>query len=128
MKPIDLLKMQSGSRFDDVKEDVDALEKTREILDAMKRDCSEPGFDNDFEIFVREPILVPDTIECPTLLIHDPCDPNAPLQHVDWAMQCIPNAEYLDVHTAGHLVWAGPDADLMQSRRMEFLRENGTGC
>jgi hypothetical protein len=39
-------------------------------------------------------------------------------------MQRMPQAEWRDVHTAGHLIWLGPDAERVREKRLEFLREH----
>ena len=69
-------------------------------------------------------MLHPGAIECPTLLIHDPFDPVAPIDHANWVADCIPQAERCLVHAGGHFVWIGKDAVEMHRRRVVFLRQN----
>ncbi len=123
-KPIDHLKQSAGQRYPDVEHDSEALEFCRLLLDAM-RDClnEQPGgFENDFAVLLSEPGIEEMTVDCPALLVHDRCDPVAPIEHVHWALQRMPQAEWLDVHTAGHLIWAGPDAERVRKERIRFLQ------
>jgi pimeloyl-ACP methyl ester carboxylesterase len=118
-----LLKLEAGARFEDVRSDPEAIDFARRTLGSMKCCQARPaGFENDFQILLTEPLLQPGTVMCPTLVIHDPLDPMAPVQHRDWTLSCIPHANRCDVHAGGHLVWIGAEADLVQRRRVEFLR------
>jgi pimeloyl-ACP methyl ester carboxylesterase len=62
-------------------------------------------------------------MQIPTLVIQDVKDPMAPVNHVDWFVSKFPRSEKVNVHTAGHLVWAGPDAEVMHHARVRFLKE-----
>ena len=81
------------------------------------------GFENDFLVFLNEDIFGGSvTIESPTLIIHDTCDPMAPAGHVDWFVSKVPHSEVASLHTAGHLIWVGPDANVMHQTRVRFLK------
>ena len=83
------------------------------------------GFDKDFVIFTEEDIVCSkDDIKIPTLVIHDVADPRDPVAHVDWFASMAPRCQRVNVRTVGHLIWAGPDADLMHRTRVSFLREH----
>jgi pimeloyl-ACP methyl ester carboxylesterase len=121
--PSGLLEREAGRRIHEAKGDRAALELSRVILDSMKRCQTRPaGFHNDFDILVGEDLLRPAAVKCPTLVIHDPFDPMAPVEHRDWTMACIPYAERCDMHAVGHLFWIGPGAEAMGQQRAEFLR------
>lgn len=125
LSPRAFLQLESGERFCEVQDDPTALELCRASVESMRRGVHEPGFENDFEVFVSENVLEPGAVACPTLVIHDPCDPIVPVDHADWTIDCIPHAERFDVHAAGHLVWVGRDAEAMHARRVQFLRQHG---
>jgi pimeloyl-ACP methyl ester carboxylesterase len=83
------------------------------------------GFENDFLVFTNEAIIgANDSLKTPTLIIHDIKDPLAPVDHIDWFLSLFPQCERLSVHTAGHLVWVGPDADAMHHTRVRFLKRH----
>lgn len=121
--PTGFLKFESGPRFDEVRHDAEALDLCRLTLKSMRR-ClpHSAGFDNDFAVFLEEDGLQPGAVACPTLVIHDPLDPVAPVAHAEWVAQCVPQAQRCDIQAAGHLVWAGRDALAMHDRRVKFLR------
>jgi len=116
------LKQAAGLRHAEVEGDAEAIEFCQ-LLDAM-RHClrhQPAGFENDFVVLVNELGIENQTIDCPVLVVHDRFDPVAPIENVHWAMQRMPQAEWLDVHTAGHLIWLGRDAERVRHRRLEFL-------
>ena len=43
---------------------------------------------------------------------------------VEWFVSQCRNCERVSVHAAGHLIWVGPDADVMHQTRMRFLKEH----
>jgi pimeloyl-ACP methyl ester carboxylesterase len=63
-------------------------------------------------------------VQTPTLIVHDVKDPSAPPEHVDWFVSHCPNCEQASVHAAGHLIWVGPDAEVMHRTRVRFLKEH----
>jgi pimeloyl-ACP methyl ester carboxylesterase len=122
-KPLGQLKQSAGDRFRDVQDDPAAIEFCRFLLDSMRQCLQQPaGFSNDFGVIVAETGIETGTIRCPTLIIHDELDPIAPIENVQWAMQRIPCARWLNVHTAGHYIWIGPDAEQARSERLQFLQ------
>ncbi len=122
-KPLAQLKQSAGQRFRDVQDDPAAIEFCRFMLDSMRECLKQPaGFSNDFAVIVAENGIEMGSIRCPTLMVHDELDPIAPIENVHWAMQRIPNARWLNVHTAGHYIWLGPDAKRACGERLRFLQ------
>ncbi len=58
----------------------------------------------------------------PTLILHDRADTVVPIAHAEWVQHCIPNAEFCELHTGGHLIWVGRDHEKMRSERAAFIR------
>jgi pimeloyl-ACP methyl ester carboxylesterase len=117
-----MLKLEAGKRFDCVADNSDALAIAQATVEAMRHGIRFPGFENDMRIFVTEDILNDGAeIESPLLVIHDTCDPMAPMAHIDWISSLVPHCQRLNVETAGHLIWAGPDSEVMHKSRVEFL-------
>jgi pimeloyl-ACP methyl ester carboxylesterase len=117
------LKMEAGDRYASVSNDLAAQEVCQKALTAMSYGITQPGFENDFVVFTNEAILNDTTrITLPVLVIHDSHDPMAPVEHVDWFTSIVKHCERVPVHTAGHLIWVGPDANLMHDTRVRFLR------
>jgi pimeloyl-ACP methyl ester carboxylesterase len=103
--PAKFLRFESGSRYPDLANDTAALELAAICVEAMRRCLRQPkGFNNDFQVFLNVQTLPLGAIACPTLVIHDPMDPVAPVAHADWACDCIPNAQRFDVEAGGHLI------------------------
>jgi pimeloyl-ACP methyl ester carboxylesterase len=86
------------------------------------------GYENDVATWGREDVLSRGEVTCPTLLLYDRQDPQAPFCHAEFAAAAIPNAELVELNAGGHLIWYGPDVDLMQRRRTAFLREHLAGA
>jgi pimeloyl-ACP methyl ester carboxylesterase len=82
------------------------------------------GYENDVATWSREDVLSKGEVTCPTLLLYDRQDPQAPFCHAESAAARISNAELVELDVGGHLIWYGPDANLMQQRRTAFLREH----
>ncbi len=115
--------MQAGERYADVVDDPLSKKLCEDTLAAMAQGTRCTGFENDFLIFKDEEILGNGgTIEAPTLVLHDELDPMAPVDHVDWFISRVPHCERISPQVAGHLVWAGRDADLMHETRVRFLK------
>lgn len=111
MTAAQFLKMEAGSRYDSVRNDPLALELSRESLKAMASGPSHPGFENDMLVFLNEDIVTDSNkVSVPTLVLHDRCDPMAPVAHVDWFASLV-KCECVPIHTAGHFVWAGPETE-----------------
>ena len=119
------LKTEAGDRYADVAGDPAAQRLCQTTLAAMARGTKYAGFENDFVVFTNEVIVGPDSsLQTPTLILHDVKDPMAPVDHVDWFVSNFPKCERVSIHAAGHLIWVGPDADIVQSSRVRFLREH----
>jgi pimeloyl-ACP methyl ester carboxylesterase len=82
------------------------------------------GYQNDVTTWIREDVFHAGNVTCPTLILHDPTDPQAPMCHARHAADLIPGAELVELNTGGHLIWYGPDAKRMQQLRTEFLRKH----
>ena len=122
-KPRGQLKQSAGKRFQDVQDDPVAIEFCRFFLGSMRQCLKQPaGFSNDFAVIAAETGIETGSIRCPTLIVHDKLDPIAKIENVHWAMQHIPNARWLNVHTAGHYIWVGPDAERVRGERLRFLQ------
>jgi pimeloyl-ACP methyl ester carboxylesterase len=119
------LKRMSGRRYPAMAKDPEAGRIARRIVESMVR-CLPfaAGTENDVNTFFNETWLEPGRIRCPTLVIHDRLDPIVPFAHAEWAIEAIAGAELLDVETAGHIVWAGRDAERMRRCRTEFLHRH----
>jgi pimeloyl-ACP methyl ester carboxylesterase len=89
----------------------------------MLEGISQPGFENDFVVFTNESIVdYSTTIASPVLVIHDSHDPMATVDHVDWFSSIVNHCERVAIHSAGHLIWVGPDSSIMHDTRVRFLR------
>ncbi len=118
------LKLEAGPRFSSVADDPKAIQICEASIVAMQTGTQSSGFENDMRIFVTENIMEDGSnVNSPTMVIHDALDPMAPVAHVDWFATRVPNCRLLNVETAGHLIWVGPDSELMHSSRVQFLNE-----
>jgi pimeloyl-ACP methyl ester carboxylesterase len=123
-----LLKLESGTRYQEVSSDPASRRISEITLAAMRQGTRCPGFENDFAVFVNEDIVgADDVVSTPTLIIHDEQDPLAPAGHVNWLVARCTSCERVSIRTAGHLVWAGPEADVMHRARIRFLKEHAAG-
>lgn len=119
------LKTQAAGRFSDVADDPQAEGLCKSSLAAMARGIRCPGFENDFVIFLNEDVIRGDgSLTVPTLVIHDELDPMAPVCHVEWFVSKVPHCKVVSLHSAGHLIWAGPAADNMHLARVQFLKKD----
>ena len=124
MSPQQFLKMEAGDRYSDVVDDPEVISFCESSLAAMAHGIQFPGFENDFRIFLNEDVLsTSESIKKPTLVIHDPIDPIAPVCHVDWLVSKVRHCERVSLRTAGHLIWVGPDAKSTYQARARFLRD-----
>jgi pimeloyl-ACP methyl ester carboxylesterase len=119
------LKMEAGDRYSDVADDPASNALCALTLAEMAQGTKHGGFENDFIIFTDESIIGANCLlQTPTLLIHDALDPMAPVDHVDWFVSKVPHCQRVSIRAAGHLIWTGPDADVMHQTRVRFLREH----
>ena len=119
--------MEAGDRYPDVANDPASQTLCTMALAAMVRCTKYAGFENDFAVFTGEEIVgAGDSIQIPTLVIHDVKDPVAPVDHVEWFASRCSRCERVSVHAAGHLIWAGPEADLMHQTRVQFLKAHAS--
>ena len=88
--------------------------------------CSErlDGIENDWAHWTGEPWFTPGYVGCPTLILHDRADSAVPIAHAEWAMHCIPSAQFCDLHAGGHLIWIGRNHDRMRSERAALIRRH----
>jgi pimeloyl-ACP methyl ester carboxylesterase len=118
----------AGTHFTNIQNDRGARQFANGVYDGLTDfHRVRAGYENDVATWSRENVLSRGNITCPTLLLYDRQDPQAPFCHAEFAAAAIPNAELLELNTGGHLIWYGPDADLMQRRRTAFLREHLAG-
>ena len=123
------LKKEAGIRYASVADDAAALQFCRDALAGMVDGVRNPGFENDFIIFVNEDIIDnKEQITVPTLVLHDEHDPITPVDHVQWFSSLVPACELVSLHTAGHLVWVGPDSQTMHDTRVRFLMRHEKGA
>lgn len=124
MTAAQFLKTEAEDRYPDVADDPAAHALCETTLAAMAQGTRYEGFENDFVVFTSEDIIGPDgSVQTPTLVIHDETDPMAPVAHVAWFAANCARCETVPVHAAGHLIWVGPEADVMHKARVRFLRE-----
>jgi pimeloyl-ACP methyl ester carboxylesterase len=119
------LRNLAGARFSNIQNDPTA----QSLADGVYEGLSDfrhvrAGYANDIATWGREDVLSGGDVTCPTLLLYDRQDPQAPFCHAEYAVDRIANAELVELNSGGHLIWQGPDADLMQRRRTAFLREH----
>jgi pimeloyl-ACP methyl ester carboxylesterase len=106
--------------------DSPVLHALEPLLAASMVRCSErpAGIQNDWANWAGEPWLTPGSVGCPTLILHDRADTAVPIAHAEWAMQCIPGAQFCELHVGGHLIWLGQDAEKMRRERAAFIRRH----
>jgi pimeloyl-ACP methyl ester carboxylesterase len=123
-RPMELMRDMSGRRYAEICEDQHAVQQIK-TLGEMSLDCAAAprGIANDWAILVGENSVARDTIDCPTLIIHDLADPLVPYIHAEWSQSCIANSTLLTVHGGGHLIWFGKDADRMHDERMATIEK-----
>jgi len=115
----------AGARFSNIENDPGAKNFAASVYSGLSHFQQErAGYANDVAAWVREDVLATGRVACPTLLLYDRQDPAAPFCHAEFAASHISNSELVELNTGGHLIWYGPDADLMQQRRTAFLREH----
>ena len=115
----------SNARFAELADSV-ALRSLEPLLAASSVRCSKhpAGIENDWANWGGDPWLVPGSVGCETLILHDPDDQAVPIAHAQWARHCIPDAELCELHVGGHLIWIGRDAERMRRERSAFLRRH----
>ena len=103
-----------------------ALQSLGSLLANSMLRCSErpDGIENDWANWTGEPWLTPESVSCPTLILHDRADSVVPIAHAEWAMHCIPSAQFCELHVGGHLIWVGRDHEKMRSERAAFIRRH----
>jgi len=116
------LSHMSGDRYDDLADDKDALARISKLT-TLSLECarSPTGIENDWAMLVGDNSISEQTIQCPTLIIHDRADPLVPFAHAEWSQQTIAHARLLDVHAGGHLIWFGQDYASLHNVRVEFI-------
>lgn len=123
--PSRVLAYMCGGRHSDIQDD----EATRQLVPLLVESelrCAErpAGIENDWRNDVGESWLTPGSVRCPTFILYDREDPLIPFAHVEWALHCIPGAEFCDLHAGGHLIWVGRDAGRMHEERVAFIRRH----
>ena len=123
--PDDYVRDLAGARFADVQEHVSAPQLAKEAFQNVKTTRNyRAGFANDARIWALENVLSEGSVDCPTLIVHDPEDPHAPVCHAEYAAREIAGAQLLTLELGGHAIWIGRDADAMNSARIDFLRHH----
>ena len=118
----------SGQRHAEICDDEATRRLVPLLVDSELRCAQHPaGIENDWANMAGERWLTPDSVRCPTLILHDRADPLVPFAHVEWAMHCIPRAEFCDLHAGGHLIWVGKDGGRMRKERAAFVRRHFNG-
>lgn len=119
------LKMEAGARYESIKSDQHALKVAAGSIELMKKGVMFAGFENDMRIFVTEDVFEEgNKLQPRSMVIHDVVDPMAPVAQIDWFCNLVPSCQRVSVETAGHLVWAGRDAELVHESRVRFLRDS----
>jgi pimeloyl-ACP methyl ester carboxylesterase len=115
----------SGSRFDAVKDEPAAWQFAEGVRNGLKEfHLERAGYCNDLATWIRKDVLPGGKVSCPTLILHDPKDPQAPICHARYAADSIPGAQLVELNTGGHLIWYGPDANHMHRLRVAFLKQH----
>ena len=124
-QPINCLRHMSGSRYPEIRNDYEAMQKIT-ALTGMTLDCASlpAGIENDWAILVGDNGVTPNTIACPTLIIHDRADPLVPFAHAEWSQLCIPGSRLLAINGGGHLIWFGRDSAFMHTERVAFIHKS----
>jgi pimeloyl-ACP methyl ester carboxylesterase len=115
----------AGTRYPNVQDDAAAQRFAESVYSGLTEFRHErAGYANDVATWIREDVLSAGHVECPTLLLYDRQDPAAPFCHAEYAAHRIANTELVELNAGGHLIWYGPDAELMQRCRTAFLRRH----
>jgi pimeloyl-ACP methyl ester carboxylesterase len=123
--PNRIVRYMSGERYAEIGDDAATQRLAARLVDSELRCARRPaGIENDWFNAVGKPWLTPNSVRCPTLILHDRADPLVPFAHAQWAMRCIPTAKLIDLHTGGHLIWVGKDAGRMRRERSAFVRRH----
>jgi pimeloyl-ACP methyl ester carboxylesterase len=123
--PIKCLRQMSGSRFPEIRDNLDAVQQITELTSMTLMCAATPaGIQNDWAIMVGANGVDHNTIACPTLIVHDPADPLVPFAHAEWSKSCIPQSRLLTIHAGGHLIWFGKDSSDMHTQRVQFIRDS----
>lgn len=123
--PNQMFRQMCGQRLAEICDDPATCALIPLLVDSELR-CSKlpSGIENDWINIAGAPWLTPGSVRCPTLILHDRADPMVPSGHLDWARDCIPDAEICDLHAGGHLIWVGSDGQRMRSVRAAFIRRH----
>ena len=123
--PERILSGLSGKRYPEIRDHPAARALVPLLSEGVLRCAWQPaGIENDWANDVGELWLKPNSVRCPTLILHDRADPLIPFHHVEWALHCIPHAEHCDLHAGGHLLCVGKDGGRMREQRAAFLRRH----
>jgi len=124
-QPIACLRHMSGNRFPEVRDDLNAVRQITELANMTRMCAAAPaGIQNDWAIMVGDNGVTPDSIRCPTLIVHDRADPLVPFVHAEWSHSCIPESRLLEIRAGGHLIWFGKDFESMHAERIAFIRKS----
>lgn len=127
--PVSCIRQMAGKRFDDLKNVPEVVQQITALTEMTLRCADLPaGIRNDWAMLVGDNGIATgggstDSIDCPTLIIHDPADPLVPFQHAQWSCSCIRRSRLLSVQAGGHLIWFGKDADWMHHQRVAFIQQ-----
>jgi pimeloyl-ACP methyl ester carboxylesterase len=126
--PQTFLKSMCGPRYKQLADDSQTRYIADQMIRAALRCLQQPaGTEHDIDTFLDQTWIEPGRVQCPTLVIHDPLDPVAPVEHARWALAAIPGAQACELRLGGHIAAAGPDAEQMFQRRSRFLRQHVAG-
>lgn len=124
-RPLSCLRGMAGSAADHLADDAHVMRVIKDLVVKTTLCAAKPqGIENDWRMLVGDNGIEPQSIHCPTLIIHDREDPLVPFMHAEWSHSSIPHSKLLEVSGSGHLIWFGPDSPAMHERRMEFLEEH----
>jgi pimeloyl-ACP methyl ester carboxylesterase len=130
-KPNFVAACMSKERYAELRESPALRSLAPLLTGSMIRCCEWPeGIENDWFNWTGEPWLTPGSVACPTLILHDRADAAVPIAHAEWAQQCIPGAQFCELHVGGHMIWIGRDQDKMRRERAAFIRRHADirGC
>jgi pimeloyl-ACP methyl ester carboxylesterase len=112
----------TGERWSDARQDAAFQAVIERVLrdDLGNRDGEWSDVRQTF--FSTSPYCEWDSIQAPTLIIHDPLDPFVPVLHAEEAKAQLKNATLRTFSLAGHIVCLGREANLMHETRVAFLK------
>lgn len=124
-----ILKTESYFTKDEIKNEIKFLKNNPEHLEFYKKfikttaplSIRNAGLQNDLFQFNNVDSIPIEQIRCPTLVIHGDKDKDAPISHAENTVKKIIGAEFYKLHNVGHILWIGPQKNLVEEKVLDFL-------